>query len=97
MYNIRHRADGRKYTDPDPVEFTTISTPSETTFINGSTQFPQDNFHGPSNRTFLTKHQELMDENVEVGVMFASKAFVQLFTNPFIGSLTNRYKKLTLF
>jgi len=29
-------------------------------------------------------------ENRWVGVMFASKAFVQLITNPFIGPLTNR-------
>jgi hypothetical protein len=29
-------------------------------------------------------------ENQWVGVMFASKAFVQLITNPFIGPLTNR-------
>lgn len=31
-------------------------------------------------------------ENILVGVMFASKAFVQLLTNPFIGPLTNRYE-----
>jgi DHA1 family solute carrier family 18 vesicular amine transporter 1/2 len=36
------------------------------------------------------KHAELMHETVEVGVMFASKAVVQLITNPFIGPLTNR-------
>jgi hypothetical protein len=29
-------------------------------------------------------------ENRWVGIMFASKAFVQLITNPFIGPLTNR-------
>ena len=31
-----------------------------------------------------------MHETVEVGVMFASKAVVQLMTNPFVGPLTNR-------
>ena len=36
------------------------------------------------------RHAELANENVKVGLMFASKAFVQLFTNPFVGSLTNR-------
>lgn len=36
------------------------------------------------------KHKELLHENVEVGVMFASKAVVQLITNPFVGPLTNR-------
>ncbi|CAL4124641.1 unnamed protein product, partial [Meganyctiphanes norvegica] len=37
-----------------------------------------------------TKHEELMEENVEVGVMLAVKAFVQLIVNPFIGPLTHR-------
>ncbi len=36
------------------------------------------------------KHKELVNENVEVGVMFASKAVVQLIANPFVGPLTNR-------
>ena len=36
------------------------------------------------------KHRELVQENVEVGVMFASKAVVQLIANPFVGPLTNR-------
>jgi len=38
----------------------------------------------------LAKHKALADENVEVGVMFASKAFVQLLANPFVGPLNNR-------
>uniref|UniRef100_A0A8C9ZMP8 Solute carrier family 18 member 2 n=1 Tax=Sander lucioperca TaxID=283035 RepID=A0A8C9ZMP8_SANLU len=32
----------------------------------------------------------LLNENVKVGLLFASKATVQLITNPFIGPLTNR-------
>lgn len=32
----------------------------------------------------------LVNENVKVGMLFASKAMVQLITNPFIGPLTNR-------
>ena len=35
-----------------------------------------------------------MHENVEVGVMFASKAVVQLIANPFVGPLTNKYEIL---
>ncbi|XP_065104039.1 chromaffin granule amine transporter [Paramisgurnus dabryanus] len=34
--------------------------------------------------------QFLEDENVRVGLMFASKAVVQLIVNPFVGPLTNR-------
>ena len=33
-------------------------------------------------------HKELVEETVEIGVMFASKAFVQLLANPFVGPLT---------
>ncbi|CAM6053406.1 unnamed protein product [Sphagnum tenellum] len=39
------------------------------------------------------KHKELVQENVEVGIMFASKAVVQLIANPFVGPLTNRWAK----
>lgn len=35
------------------------------------------------------KSKELVEENFEVGVLFASKAFVQLIANPFVGRLTN--------
>lgn len=37
-----------------------------------------------------SKDQDLLNENVQVGLLFASKATVQLLTNPFIGLLTNR-------
>lgn len=36
------------------------------------------------------RHKELVDETAEVGLMFASKAFVQLLANPFVGPLTHR-------
>jgi len=38
----------------------------------------------------LKRHKELSKENVEVGLMFASKAVVQIIANPFVGPLTNR-------
>lgn len=37
------------------------------------------------------RHKELVDETAEIGVMFASKAFVQLLANPFVGPLTHKY------
>ncbi|KAM6182872.1 synaptic vesicular amine transporter [Erethizon dorsatum] len=37
-----------------------------------------------------SEDKDLLNENVQVGLLFASKATVQLFTNPFIGLLTNR-------
>ncbi|KAM8780927.1 synaptic vesicular amine transporter isoform 2-T2 [Rhynchonycteris naso] len=37
-----------------------------------------------------SEDKDLLSENVQVGLLFASKATVQLLTNPFIGLLTNR-------
>lgn len=41
------------------------------------------------------RHKELVEETVEVGLMFASKAFVQLLANPIVGPLT--YKCVIVF
>lgn len=38
-----------------------------------------------------SEDKDLLNENVQVGLLFASKATVQLLTNPFIGLLTNRW------
>lgn len=34
--------------------------------------------------------EQLKEENVAVGLMFASKAVVQLIVNPFVGPVTNK-------
>lgn len=81
LYDIRHAHE----TSPRPGVSTTISW-REYEAENGSIW----------NETFTTlspdqlKHNELLEENVETGFMFASKAVVQLITNPFVGPLTNR-------
>ena len=36
------------------------------------------------------RHEDIVNENVAVGLMFASKAIMQLIANPFVGPLTNR-------
>lgn len=36
------------------------------------------------------RHKDLVEETVEVGMMLASKAFVQLLANPFVGPLTHK-------
>ena len=36
------------------------------------------------------RHRELLQETVAVGIMFASKAFVQLLANPIVGPLTHK-------
>lgn len=38
----------------------------------------------------VKRHNTLAEENVYVGLMFGSKALVQLVTNPWIGPLTNK-------
>lgn len=54
---------------------------------------PQSSDKAQSNRMSLAsqRHVDLVNENVKVGLMFASKAIMQLIANPFIGPLTNRY------
>lgn len=68
-----------------------------------STPIPLGQTQGVSSSTSaLTPHNstqpdcpkaddQLLNENVKVGLLFASKATVQLITNPFIGPLTNRW------
>ena len=36
------------------------------------------------------RHEDIANENVAVGLMFASKAIMQLIANPFVGPITNR-------
>lgn len=36
------------------------------------------------------RHEDLIKETVPVGMMFASKAFVQLLANPIVGPLTHK-------
>jgi DHA1 family solute carrier family 18 vesicular amine transporter 1/2 len=40
------------------------------------------------------RHEDLIKETVPVGMMFASKAFVQLLANPIVGPLTHRQVRL---
>lgn len=38
----------------------------------------------------IDRHRMLAEENVHVGLMFGSKALVQLIANPWVGPLTNK-------
>ena len=40
------------------------------------------------------RHRDIVNENMVVGLMFASKAILQLITNPFVGPITNRLATL---
>jgi len=40
------------------------------------------------------RHRDILNENIAVGLMFASKAIMQLIANPFVGPVTNRSVRL---
>ncbi|VDK42840.1 unnamed protein product [Anisakis simplex] len=44
----------------------------------------------PTEEEARQRHETLAEENVHVGLMFGSKALIQLLTNPWIGPLTNK-------
>ncbi|CAI9569295.1 unnamed protein product, partial [Staurois parvus] len=44
----------------------------------------------PKNETCTMEKSVLQDENVQVGLLFASKAILQLLVNPLVGLITNR-------
>ncbi|KAL4641118.1 synaptic vesicular amine transporter [Arapaima gigas] len=70
-----------------------IESISQTTAQMPMSQVASSTSITPTNATNLSCPKEnaaLLNENVKVGLLFASKATVQLITNPFIGPLTNR-------
>lgn len=72
-----------RVTSGEPAD--TFSRPS------GGTIPPPATTLAPQNSSDCIKDDDqLLNENVKVGLLFASKATVQLITNPFIGPLTNR-------
>lgn len=66
-------------------------------FLHGNLEYKRRNFasrHFSENASYYAeldqRHKELVGETVEIGLMFASKAFVQLLINPVVGLLTYR-------
>ncbi|XP_071051011.1 synaptic vesicular amine transporter isoform X2 [Onthophagus taurus] len=64
---------------PDENFNDTLATIEPT--VNASVQLERDR---------QLRHQDLVEETVDVGMMLASKAFVQLIANPFVGPLTHK-------
>ncbi|XP_053678444.1 synaptic vesicular amine transporter [Anopheles nili] len=86
LYDIRH-PDAPLASFPK----TPPTTPCEkeaTTPYNGIDVTTPDNASWYAERE--ERHKELVEETVEVGLMFASKAFVQLLANPIVGPLTHK-------
>uniref|UniRef100_A0A3B3RC38 Solute carrier family 18 member A1 n=1 Tax=Paramormyrops kingsleyae TaxID=1676925 RepID=A0A3B3RC38_9TELE len=72
-----------------------LSLYDNTTYVLGPhTAKPLDPTPRGGHNRSITSCQEdsdfLVEENVRVGLLFASKALVQLLVNPFVGPLTNR-------
>ncbi|XP_017538083.1 chromaffin granule amine transporter [Pygocentrus nattereri] len=70
----------------DNTTYTLITPPSN--LSSPSTPPPDGNVSGSSE--CKDDSEFLEEENVRVGLLFASKALVQLLVNPFVGPLTNR-------
>ncbi|XP_073909556.1 chromaffin granule amine transporter isoform X5 [Castor canadensis] len=69
------------------------SAPRSTAWTNGSSRATSPPVMESSsvNKANCLKGIELLEEeNIRVGVLFASKALMQLLVNPFVGPLTNR-------
>lgn len=81
----RETEKGRFVTEFSADEQFMVTTPetSVPTTTEGSTT--------TANPAARLRHEELVEENFEVGVMFASKPVVQAIINPFVGAATNRY------
>ncbi|XP_028030775.1 synaptic vesicular amine transporter [Bombyx mandarina] len=90
LYDIRHpdaplslSLDEVTTTPPPPTPYCPCLEKNETVTVENVTHI-----NITAEKEF--RHQELIHETVAVGVMFASKAMVQLLANPFVGPLTHK-------
>ncbi|XP_033251785.1 synaptic vesicular amine transporter-like isoform X1 [Drosophila miranda] len=97
LYDIRHpdapldsyaRTPLTFHTPPPPTPCPCNKDGSEAAPLEISTMSPEEN--ETYYRELEERHNELVGETVEVGLLFASKAFVQLLVNPIVGPLTHR-------
>ncbi|KAL1772823.1 chromaffin granule amine transporter isoform X1 [Sigmodon hispidus] len=65
-------------------------TPFRVAWTNGTIPPPVTETSSVPKNNCLQGIEFLEEENVRVGVLFASKALMQLLVNPFVGPLTNR-------
>ncbi|XP_054738477.1 synaptic vesicular amine transporter [Anastrepha obliqua] len=97
LYDIRHpdapldsypRTPLTTHTPPPPTQSPCSPNGEPLPTVEVSTLSPEENF--TLYRELEERHKELVGETVEVGILFASKAFVQLLVNPIVGPLTHR-------
>ncbi|EEB09876.1 synaptic vesicular amine transporter, putative [Pediculus humanus corporis] len=93
LYEMQHPNELKlkNFTTPTPPP---PPLPPQIIIINPCNETLPSNLTLPSPTEGTTteeeRHNELNKENVDLGLMFASKAFVQLLANPFIGPLTHK-------
>ncbi|XP_032596312.1 synaptic vesicular amine transporter isoform X1 [Drosophila grimshawi] len=98
LYDIRHPDAPLGSFPRAPIPLTTPTPPSSCPCKDGENEAgPPIEVSAPSaedNETYYRemeeRHNELVGETVEVGLLFASKAIVQLLVNPIVGPLTHR-------
>ncbi|CAD6244691.1 GSCOCG00013424001-RA-CDS [Cotesia congregata] len=77
-----------------PIPPTKCTCPQVNASNNGQLEFLQATTGAPvsivNDLEKSQRHKELLEETVAVGIMFASKAFVQLLANPIVGPLTHK-------
>ncbi|EFO18719.1 abnormal catecholamine distribution protein 1 [Loa loa] len=83
---LRKKPSEKGKTSGTVVHMETITT--EASITNENTKLDQRVM--PNTAEEIRRHNTLAEENVYVGLMFGSKALVQLLTNPWIGPLTNK-------
>lgn len=66
------------------------SEPSASAESQASSKSIMDKFSHLDDDVLVINHQDIVDESLEVGIMFASKPIVQALVNPLVGSITNR-------
>ncbi|GAU94301.1 hypothetical protein RvY_06099 [Ramazzottius varieornatus] len=79
-----------QYYLPSTLQFPPLSTTKKPSRRKTTTLLPVTNATTLSPEDILIRHEELMEVSLRVGVLFASKAGMQLIANPFVGHLTNK-------
>lgn len=101
MSEVRANNNSLSHQDSPQAFHSIVSLYDNTVRVSGSNTTVRSTELAPTTSTAAALPQNssncpqststLLNENVKVGMLFASKATVQLLTNPFIGPLTNRW------
>lgn len=93
LYDIRHPDAPLSSLPklPPSTPIPPVPCDSQSTALNDKSEFTTQSSENASYYAELEeRHKELVGETVEVGLLFASKAFVQLLANPIVGPLTHK-------